>query len=101
MKTTDVILRPVISEKANKLAEKMIYMFYVNSKATKVDVKKAVKDLYGHDVARVQMIVTPNKTKMLKKSLVDKRKAMKKAVVKMKGGKKLDVTKIAKEKASK
>lgn len=101
MKTIDIILKPVISEKSNKLAEKMTYVFYVNAKASKIDVKRAVKDLYGHDVDKVRMLLTPGKTKMVKKSLVFKKRQMKKAIVTMKGGKKLDVTKLSKDKPTK
>lgn len=97
MHATDTIIKPVITEKATMLSQKMIYVFYVNAKATKVDVKNAVKELYGQDVAKVTMILSPAKKKFFRKNMVNKRSAMKKAVVTLKGKKKLDVTKISKE----
>ena len=98
MKAIDVILKPVVSEKATMLAEKFIYLFYVNKQATRVDVKRAMKELYGADVAEVKIMNTPSKSRTVKKSVVDKRSSMKKAVVTLKGKKKLDVTKMSKEK---
>lgn len=97
MKSVHTIISPIVTEKATKLSEKFTYAFYVNKKATKIDVKRAIKELYGNDVDRVRIIISPTKTKMLKKSLVDKRPEMKKAMITLKGKKKMDVTKIAKE----
>ena len=97
MKALHTIIRPIVTEKATKLGEKFIYAFYVNTKATKVDVKKAVKEIYGHNVDNVRMIVCPSKTKLMRRAIVDKRPPMKKALVTLKGKKKMDVTKVAKE----
>jgi large subunit ribosomal protein L23 len=97
MKATSIIRSPIITEKATALAEKMTYMFYVDSRATKIDVKHAIKELYGQDVATVRSMISPVKTKLLKRSIVNKRPEMKKVMVILKGKKKLDVTKITKE----
>lgn len=101
MKALDVIIRPVITEKATKLGEKMSYLFYVDKRASKIDVKLAIKELYGHDVAQVRMMVMPEKTRLMRRALVNKRPIMKKALVTMKGRKKLDVTKMPKESTKK
>lgn len=97
MKTLHTILKPIVTEKALKLGEKMSYTFYVHKKATKIDVKMAIKELYGQDVASVRMLVTPSKSKAFKKSTITKRPKMKKAIVMLKGRKKIDVTKISKD----
>lgn len=97
MKALDIIIRPVVTEKATKLGEKMTYLFYVSRNATKIDVKQAIKELYGHDVAKVRMMLVPEKTKLMRRLIVNKRPPMKKAVITLKGGKKLDVTKMSKE----
>ena len=47
MKALYTIIKPIVTEKAIKLSDKMTYSFYVHSKATKIDVKMAVKELYG------------------------------------------------------
>lgn len=97
MKTYDVIIKPAITEKATRLGEKMMYIFYVDKRATKIDVKMAVKELYGQDVAEVKMAIIPSKKKIVRRSTIDKRPEMKKAFVTLKGKKKLDVSKISKE----
>jgi large subunit ribosomal protein L23 len=97
MKATQTIISPIITEKATVLAEKMTYLFYVNPKATKIDVKNAIKELYGQDVLKVRSIISPPKTKQVKRSIVNKRPELKKVMIILKGKKKLDVTKISKE----
>ena len=97
MDTLYTLIQPVVSEKATELSAKLKYAFWVNRHATKIDVKRAIKDAYGVDVATVHMINTPAKKRMAKRMVVDKRPAMKKAIITIKGGKKLDSTKISKE----
>lgn len=97
MKAIYTIIKPIVTEKATKQGEKFTYAFYVNRSATKVSVKQAIKELYGQNAENVRMIVTPAKTKIMKRALVDKRPPMKKALVTLKGKKKLDVTKVSKE----
>jgi len=97
MKAVHTIISPLITEKATKLAESMTYMFYVNPHATKIEIKQAIKELYGHDVAKVRSIVTPVKQRYMRRILVNKRPEMKKVMITLKGRKKLDITKIGKE----
>ena len=97
MDTLYTIIKPVVTEKATALSTKLKYAFWVNRKATKIDVKRAVKEAYGADVSSVRIMNTPAKTRIARRMIVDKRPAMRKAIVTLRGGKKLDVTKIAKE----
>jgi len=97
MKALYTIFSPIVTEKATKLAESQTYMFYVNPKATKIEIKQAIKEIYGHDVAKVRSINAPAKKKLYRRTLVDKRPEMKKVMVVMKGRKKLDFTKVGKE----
>ncbi len=97
MKATDIIIQAIVTEKANKLSEKGTYVFYVNRKAGKIEVKKAIKELYGHDAKDVKMLVTSKKMKLVRRKSIAKRPEMKKAFVSIKGGKKLDLTKPEKE----
>ncbi len=41
------ILRPRITEKAMRVAEKNVYVFEIHQKATKIDIRDAVRTLYG------------------------------------------------------
>ncbi len=79
------------------MGEKMTYAFYVHPKATKIDVKIAVKELYGQEVATVKMAINPAKTRGMRNRVVTKRQRVKKAMVTLKGKKKIDLTKVAKE----
>lgn len=64
MKHTDVLVRPVITEKVNSQMEKSgRYTFVVDKKANKLEIKKAVEEFYGVKVADVNTIVVPGKVK--------------------------------------
>ncbi len=97
MKALNTIIKPVVTEKSTAQSAKHTYAFWVNRKATKIDVKNSVKEIYGADVGTVRMINTAPKTRQVRRMIVDKKPPMKKALVTLKGGKKLDVTKIGKE----
>ena len=94
MQTLYTLIKPVVTEKATALGAKLKYSFWVNRKATKIDIKRAIKEAYSVDVANVWIMNTPAKTKIARRMIVDKRSAMKKAIITLKGGKKLDTTKI-------
>jgi len=95
MKLTDVIIKPILSEKANKQSEKMRrYSFYVDRKANKLEIKRAVELFYGVQVQEVNTMVMPSKLKArFTKSgfLVGRKPARKKAVVTIAEGDTLDL----------
>ena len=97
MKALFTIIKPVVTEKAIKMSEGLTYTFYVHPKSTKIDVKMAIKEAYGYDVATVKMAKLPAKKRNIKKITINKRPQMKKAHITLKGKKKMDVTKISKE----
>ena len=81
MKPSDVLIRPVLSEKVNKLTEKFNrYTFIVNRKANKLEIKKAVEEFYGIQVQEVNTLVMPSKAKSrnTKAGVVSGRKPAKK-----------------------
>ncbi|HCN12391.1 MAG: 50S ribosomal protein L23 [Flavobacteriales bacterium] len=90
-----VIIKPVISEKANYLTDlRGTYSFLVDTKANKIQIKKAVEDAYGVKVAEVNtMIYAPKvSSKYTKKGLqVGKTNKLKKAVVKLVEGEVIDI----------
>lgn len=97
METLYTLIKPVVTEKATALSAKFKYAFWVNRKATKIDIKRAIKEAYGVDVATVHIMNTPAKTRVARRMIVDKRPKMRKAIVTIRGGKKLDVTTISKD----
>jgi len=90
-----VIIKPVISEKANYLTDlRGSYSFLVNPKANKIQIKKAVEAAYGVKVADVNtMIYAPRvSSKYTKKGLqVGKTNKLKKAVIKLAEGEVIDI----------
>ncbi len=81
---------PHITEKATDLAQKNQYIFKVLPKANKVEVKKAIQQLYGVKVNSVNIINIPRKRRRLGKSEGWK-KGYKKAIVRLAKGEKIDV----------
>ena len=64
MKASDVLIKPILSEKANKQTEKLNrYSFVVDKKANKLEIKKAIETFYGVQVENVNTIVVPSKAK--------------------------------------
>ncbi len=60
----DIIIKPVITEKMTQMGESLNrYGFIVNRKANKLQIKKAVEDLYGVDVLSVNTMTYRGKTK--------------------------------------
>lgn len=60
-----ILIRPIITEKAEKLSEGLNqYSFVVHKKANKVEVRKAVEQMYGVSVEAVNTMVLPGKTKV-------------------------------------
>ncbi len=59
-----ILIKPVITEKAEQLSEKLNqYSFIVNKLANKIEIKKAIEDMYSVNVASVNTIVMPSKRK--------------------------------------
>lgn len=88
------IIRPVVTEKATSGEAKGKYQLVVHSSATKIDIKKAFKSLYGADVKKVNVMRTAGKTKIGRtRKPVTKKSEFKKVIVTTKDKKPLDLTK--------
>ncbi|MBI4232736.1 50S ribosomal protein L23, partial [Candidatus Peregrinibacteria bacterium] len=66
MKDYTTIIQSVVTEKSSNNQAKGQYTFLVAKTATKIDVKHAVKALYGADVDTVRTLIGPSKTRYLK-----------------------------------
>ena len=95
MKLAEVLVKPIISEKSNKLSEKRnIYAFRVGRRANKLEIKKAVEEFYGISVIDVHTVVVPGKSKSryTKAGVISGRKpAYKKAYVTVAEGESIDL----------
>ena len=90
-----IIIKPIISEKATYLTDiRWQNSFLEETKANKIQIKKAVEEAYGVKVAEVRtMIYAPKvSSRYTKKGLqVGKTNKLKKAVVELQSGEVLDV----------
>jgi len=100
MNALNVIRKPVITEKSSLLQEKKVYAFWINPKATKIDVKMAIRQIYGTDVAKVRLIKVVGKFRAIKKGIINKRKETRKAYVTLADNAKLDLNKFEKSEKS-
>jgi len=95
MKFADVLIKPIITEKSNKLSEKRnVYAFRVDRKANKLEIKKAIEAFYGISVTDVNTVVSPSKSKsrFTKAGVISGRKpAYKKAYVTVAEGESIDL----------
>lgn len=87
MNAYDIIVKPVMTEKAYDGIESMKYTFKVNKKATKTEIKRAVEEIFGVKVAKVNTVNYDGKTKRMGKS-EGKTSAYKKAYVQLAEGSK-------------
>ena len=96
MKLTEVLVKPILTEKANAQQDKLRrYAFKVARKANKLEIKKAIEEFYGVTVTDVNTAVVPgkNKTRYTKAGFVKGQKpAYKKALVTVAEGETIDFT---------
>ena len=89
----EVLLKPLITEKTSNLSEENKYAFLVNVKANKVEIKKAVEEMYGVGVITVNTSINLGKKKnrFTKAGMISGRKSTtKKAIVKVADGDMID-----------
>lgn len=91
MRDSFLVKKPLITEKAARLAELGQYVFSVKNEATKNEVKKVIKDMYKVDVLKVSMINTAEKTRRFRGQKQHKL-GFKKAIVVLKKGQKINLT---------
>jgi len=87
----DVILAPVITEKASAASEANQVVFKVRRDATKPEIKAAIEKLFGVRVLSVNTLTRKGKTKHFK-GIKGRQQDVKKAIVKLAEGDKIDVT---------
>jgi large subunit ribosomal protein L23 len=60
-----ILIKPIITEKAEILSEnRNQYSFVVNKEANKIEIRKAVEEMYSVNVVAVNTIITPGKIKV-------------------------------------
>ena len=85
-----VLVKPLITEKGSQLGIQNKYLFAVSNDANKVEVAKAIKEAYGVNPVKVNILNVEGKIKM-RGRYFGKRKDWKKAIVTLPAGKTIQV----------
>jgi large subunit ribosomal protein L23 len=90
MNPYDIIKRPLITEKTSIQKEDYNQMsFEVDRKANRVEIKRAIENIFKVNVDKVRTMQVKGKTKQ-RGRIVGKRRNWKKAVVKLMPGERID-----------
>ena len=83
MTAYDIIIRPVITERSmNSVADKK-YVFEVAPTAGKIEIKKAIEEIFGVKVAKVNTMNVSGKAKRMGAARPGRTKDWKKAIVQL------------------
>ncbi len=77
----DIIIRPLISEKSTEMMEDNKYTFVVSGKANKIEIKRALEEIFDIQVRAVNTANFKGKVKRLGRYPEGKKPAWKKAVI--------------------
>ncbi len=89
---TSVLIRPVVSEKTYALMNRNVYVFVVDPRATKIDVRHAVEKSFGVRVDKVNTLNRKGKaTRNRKTNTAGRRADTKRAMVTLHAGDKIDL----------
>lgn len=89
MKARQIILRPIITEKTTLMQEREnTVCFEVDTRANKIQVRKAVEEIFDIQVSDVRIVNRKGKPRMRFGRVVGHRKTVRKAYVKLMAGEK-------------
>ncbi|MBI4009035.1 50S ribosomal protein L23 [Candidatus Roizmanbacteria bacterium] len=87
MKINEILLKPIITEKATNLSQKKVYMFEVHIKANKDQIGEALEKLYQVEVNDVKIMIRKGKVRKLGRRMsIKKMKDRKIAFVSLRKG---------------
>ena len=81
----DVIIRPIITERSMAGAQDKKYVFEVAMDAGKIQIRKAIEEIFGVKVAKVNTMIVPGKAKRMGAARPGRTKDWKKAIVQLTG----------------
>ena len=90
-KAYQVILNPLVTEKATQLSEFNKIVFSVPLSANKIDIKSSIEKIYSVKVLSVNTILLKGKTKRFK-GVLGRRNSSKKAIVTLAPGNTIDLS---------
>lgn len=87
MKINNIIISPILTEKATKLANSKVYSFLVSNRATKSNIKITLESLYKVKTGQIRIILRKGKIKKVGRKSIPKQMSNKKiALVEIKEG---------------
>jgi large subunit ribosomal protein L23 len=87
----DVLVAPIITEKATMASEQNKVVFKVARNATKPQIKEAVEKLFDVKVKSVNTLIRKGKMKVFK-GMIGEQQDVKRAIVTLEEGHRIDVT---------
>ncbi|MBO4948029.1 MAG: 50S ribosomal protein L23 [Peptococcaceae bacterium] len=90
MEARDIIIRPVVTEKSIGLMENNKYVFKVALSANKIEIKKAVEEIFKVKVVDVNTVRVKGKEKRMGRS-VGRTSDYKKAIVQLAEGDSIEI----------
>jgi large subunit ribosomal protein L23 len=89
---SQILLRPVVSEKSYRLMEDGVYIFVVAPDATRIEVRLAVEQAFGVRVTNVNTLNRKGKLRRNRRTnTVGKRPDTKRAIVSLVSGDRIDL----------
>jgi len=85
-----ILIKPLITEKGANLSSENKYVFEVAPEANKIEIKKAIKNVYGIEPININIINIPGKEVRFGRTK-GRTKDRKKAIVTLKKGEKIEV----------
>jgi large subunit ribosomal protein L23 len=87
-----ILIRPIVSEKSYALMDRNVYVFVVDPRATKIDVRQAVERAFGVRVDKVNTMNRKGKaTRNRRTNTVGHKPNTKRAIVTLHPGDKIDL----------
>ncbi|MBI4307762.1 MAG: 50S ribosomal protein L23 [Chloroflexi bacterium] len=90
MHYTEVLRRPIVTEKSTALQERGKYTFEIHVQATKREVKEAVEKVFNVKVLKINVLRIPGKLKTFGRRKIQ-RAPTKKAIVTLRPGDKIQI----------
>lgn len=90
MLSHEVLIRPIITEKNTMLAEQNKYVFEVNPAANKIEIGRAVAEVFNVQVKTVNVLKVPGKTRIWRRQRGQTR-SWKKAIVTLQPGNRIEL----------
>lgn len=86
----NILMSPVVTEKATDLQKERVYIFKVPIKTNKIDIRRAVEEFFDVKVEKVRTLNIKPKQRKWRTKVVGKTTQWKKAIVKLKAGNAID-----------